>query len=389
MYQRYFTPPNESFFLFGPRGVGKSTWIKRLYPEALCINLLEPNELRFYASYPERLKETLLAQPDKKTIFIDEVQKAPELLSLIHSLIEEKKGYLFILTASSSRKLKRTGANLLAGRALLCMMFPFIASELGPDFDIHNALKYGLIPLIIESKNKEASLNTYISLYLKEEVQEEGLVRSLGDFARFLEIISFSHASTLNTSNIARECDIARKTVENYISILKDLLLGFTIEVFSKRAKRALSSHPKFYLFDAGVFRALRPQGLLDNQNELNGLALEGLVAQHLYAWIHSQQQTHTLSFYRTKSGSEVDFIIYGPKGFWAIEVKHSNKIHPQDLHSLISFHQDYPECTPLLLYMGNKRIKSSNILCLPVESFLKNLHVEKLLFDESFNNLN
>lgn len=140
-------------------------------------------------------------------------------------------------------------------------MFPFIASELGCDFNMEKALHIGMVPLILQAANPQTTLGTYISLYLKEEVQEGGLVRNLGDFARFLEKISFSHASLINTANIARECDIARKTVENYISILEDLLLGFSIEVFSKRAKRALSAHPKFYLFDAGLFRSLRPKG--------------------------------------------------------------------------------------------------------------------------------
>jgi len=267
------------------------------------------------------------------------VQKAPELLSLVHSIIEEKKGYQFILTGSSLRKLKRTGSNLLAGRALLCKMFPFIASELGVDFNIETALHTGRIPLILESANPQTTLVTYISLYLKEEVQEEGLVRNL-----------------------------------------EDLLLGFSIEVFSKRAKRALSAHPKFYLFDAGVFRSLRPKGPLDNNAEINGPALEGLIAQHLYAWTQSQIEVHTLSFFRTKSGLEVDFIIYGPKGFWAIEVKFSSKIHPQDTHSLQSFKEDYPDCTPLLIYMGDKKLISKNILCIPAEEFLKNLCIDKPL---------
>ena len=383
MYQRCFEPPKDSFFLFGPRGVGKSTWIKLLYPDAICINLLEPNELRYYASYPERLRETLLANPNKKVVFIDEVQKAPEILSLVHAIIEEKKGYQFILTGSSSRKLKRTGSNLLAGRALLCMMFPFFASELGDDFSIEKALRIGMIPLILNSSNPDSTLSTYISLYLKEEVQEEGLVRHLGDFARFLEKISFSHASLINTANIARECDIARKTVENYISILEDLLLGFSLNVFTKRAKRALSSHPKFYLFDTGVFRSLRPKGPLDNNSEINGLALEGLVAQHLHAWTKSQNQPHTLSFYRTKNGLEVDFIVYGPTSFYAIEVKFSDKIHPQDLNSLLNFQEDYPECTPILLYMGKKKIVSKNILCLPAEEFLKSIRIDRPLMNE------
>jgi uncharacterized protein len=382
MYQRAFKAPEQSFFLFGPRGVGKSTWIKHLFPNALVINLLEPNELRYYASYPERLRDLIQAAPDKKDIVIDEIQKVPELLPLVHSLIEEDKTLRFVLTGSSSRKLKRTGANLLAARAQLCFMFPFLASELGQDFDIMHALEHGMIPLIYKSKDKLSTLQTYISLYLKEEVQEEGLVRHLGDFARFLEVISFSHASIINTSNISRECDVARKTCENYISILEDLLLAFTLPVFSKRAKRILSVHPKIYLFDCGVFKALRPKGPLDSFSELNGHALEGLVAQHLYAWVKSQIDSHTLSFYRTKSGLEVDFIVYGPKGFWAIEVKFSNKLHPQDLHGLQSFHQDYPECQPLLLYMGNKKIMMDNIMCLPVHDFLVNLKLNQKLLE-------
>lgn len=370
-----------SFFLFGPRGVGKSTWVKYLFPNAIIINLLEPNELRYYASYPERLRDFLKAHPHNKDIIIDEIQKVPELLSLVHALIEEDKTLRFILTGSSARKLKRTGANLLAARAYLCFMFPFLASELGANFNILEALEYGMIPLIVQSKDKLAALQTYISVYLKEEVQEEGLVRQLGDFARFLEIMSFSHASVINTSHIARECDIARKTCENYISILEDLLIGFCLSVFTKRAKRVLAVHPKFYFFDSGVFRALRPKGPLDSFSEINGHALEGLIAQHLYAWVKSQTQPHTLSFYRTKSGLEVDFIIYGPSGFWAIEVKFSNKIHPHELHGLQNFCQDYPEAEPFLLYMGGKKLMINNILCMPAHDFLINLKINEPIF--------
>lgn len=382
MYQRDFKVPEQSFFLFGPRGVGKSTWVKHLFPDALTINLLEPNELRYFASYPERLRDLLKGYPEKKDIIIHEVQKIPELLPLIHAMIEENKSLRFILTGSSARKLKRTGANLLAARAYLCYMFPFMASEMGEDFDIFQALEYGMIPLIVKSKDKQKALETYISLYLKEEVQEEGLVRQIGDFARFLEVISFSHASVINTSNISRECDVARKTCENYISILEDLLLAFTLPVFSKRAKRVLSVHPKLYLFDCGVFRSLRPKGPLDRPSEIQGLSLEGLIGQHLYAWVKSQKQTHTLSFYRTKSGVEVDFIVYGPEGFWAVEVKLSDKVHPQDLHGLYSFCQDYPECQPFLVYMGSKRQVVNQILCIPAVEFLQNLKIDQKLIN-------
>lgn len=387
MYQRYITFPKQSFFLFGPRGCGKSTWIRHCFSNAIWIDLLNPDELRYYAAWPERLKATILGSyPHKKIIVIDEVQRAPELLSVIHFMIEEKMNLQFILTGSSSRKLKRSGANLLAGRALMLHMHPFMASELGRDFSLKKALQIGLLPIIWQSPSPEATLKTYVSLYLKEEVQEEGLIRKVGDFARFLEIISFSHASIINTTNIARECDIARKTANNYVEILEDLLLAFKIPIFTKRAKRALSIHPKFYLFDAGIFRSLRPKGILDTQDEMEGAALEGLVAGHLKAWVFSQEEEHLLAFWRTRSGLEVDFIIYGPRGFWAIEVKHSSRLHPRDTKALESFYIDYPECHPILLYTGDKIIKQKNILCIPCEEFLQNLHPKNNL-EQAFIN--
>ena len=375
MYKRFIKGPKESFFLFGPRGTGKSTWLRLTYPNSIWIDLLDPEKLRYYSAWPERLRETIQTEPHKKIIVIDEVQKAPELLPLIHSIIEEKRGLQFILTGSSSRKLRRTGANLLAGRALLRFMYPFYASELGADFSLKKALQIGTLPIVWDASTPEETLKTYAALYLKEEIQAEGLVRQVGDFARFLEISSFSHGNLLNSTNISRECDVARKTVENYLGILEDLLLSFTLPVFTKRAKRELSAHPKFYLFDPGVFRSLRPKGPLDKPEEIDGAALEGLVASHLHAWCKSQNEPHSLSFWRTRSGSEVDFIIYGPTCFLAIEVKLTKKLHPSDTIALEAFQKDYPEATPLILYMGETKILSNNIAALSCEDFLKNLH--------------
>ncbi len=228
--------------------------------------------------------------------------------------------------------------------------------------------------MIWDSPEPKKVLNSYAALYIKEEVQEEGLVRNVGDFARFLEIISFSHSSIINTTNIARECQINRTTVENYIQILKDLLLSFTIDVFSKRSKRALSSHPKFYLFDAGVYNYFRPMGALDNPLIIKGAALEGLIAQHLRAWIDLQEEEHKLYFWRTRSGLEVDFIIYGKDYFLAIEVKNNSHVFPKDLKCLIEFKKDYPEVRPILLYRGDQKIIKNDIECIPVKEFLLNL---------------
>jgi len=375
---RFFKPPKQSYFLFGPRGTGKSTWLKMEYPKALWIDLLNLEVLRFYLAGPERLREVVQPLPNGSTIVIDEVQKAPDLLSEVHWLIEQQKGWQFVLTGSSSRKLKRAGVDLLAGRALLKHMSPFFAGELKDRFDLKKALEIGMVPLIVQSETPEDVLQTYAGIYLKEEVYAESLVRKIDDFARFLEVISFSHASQINLSNIARECEISRKTIENYLQILHDLLLSFTIPCFTNRAQRALSHHPKLYIFDAGVFRSLRPRSLKDQGSEIQGSALEGLVAQHINAWIQNQTSNYQFCFWRTRSGLEVDFIIFGPGGFWAIEVKNSAKIHPQDLRGLSEFKKDYPECTPILLHRGVNRLIKNEIYCIPCEEFLLQINPEK-----------
>ena len=380
--KRFFKPPKESFFLFGPRGTGKSTWLKHHYPEALWIDLLDLEQFRSYSAFPERLLDTLRLHTEKKTVIIDEVQKVPSLLSVVHAVIEEKREHQFILTGSSARKLKRVGVDLLAGRALLKKMHPFMGAELGGAFSLNESLQYGLIPLVVEATDTQAVLKTYAALYLKEEVQNEGIVRNVESFARFLEMISFSHGQLLNTTNIARECEISRKTVENYLSILEDLLLSFTLPVFTRRAQRALTSHPKFYLFDAGVFRSLRAIGPLDSPQQLEGASLEGLIAEHLRTWIDHQPDTWQLSFWRTSSGFEVDFIVYGPRGFWAIEVKSSERISFEDVKGLRAFKKDYPESQPFLLYRGDRLFYENGILCVPCEEFIRKLTSEALISD-------
>ncbi|MFH1456488.1 MAG: DUF4143 domain-containing protein, partial [Patescibacteria group bacterium] len=364
----------QSFFLFGPRGTGKSTWTKLQFPAALRLDLLQPDIFRTYSAHPEQLRELVLGNPQKKTIIIDEVQKIPELLDVVHILIEEKYDLQFVLTVSSARKLKRTGVDLLAGRAVMRTLHPFMAAELGVAFNLEKSLQIGTLPLVVAAKNPPDVLQTYAALYLKEEVQMEGLVRNIGNFARFLEAVSFSHASVLNISNVARECEIERKLVENYISIAEDLLLAYRLPIFIKRAKRRVIGHPKFYFFDVGVFRSLRPSGPLDRAQEIDGSALEGLVAQHLRAWIAYTEQKNQLYFWRTYSGLEVDFIIYGAENFMAIEVKNSNKIRLEDLRGLKFFKNEYPKSKALLLYRGQERLKKDDIWCLPITEFLANL---------------
>jgi len=370
---RYFVPAKQSYFLFGPRGTGKSTWLQAYYPEGYFIDLLNPGELRLYQARPERLEEVVSGSL-AKTFIIDEIQKAPELLSVVHRLIEKKQNWQFVLTGSSARKLKREGVDLLAGRAVVRHMHPFMAAELQDTFTVEKALQVGLVPLVIESEDVLDTLSAYVGVYLNEEVKAEGLVRSIGNFARFLEVVSFSHGSIINVSNIARECALSRKLIEGYLSVLDDLLLSYHLPVFTKRAKRELVSHEKFYYFDAGVYRNLRMTGFLDKISEINGPGLEGLVLQHLRAWNDYQGAPNRLFYWRTKHGVEVDFIVYGPAGLYAIEVKHASIVHEKDLSGLSAFCVDYPEAIPILLYSGQERLLKKNIHCLPVEDFLKTL---------------
>jgi predicted AAA+ superfamily ATPase len=372
--RRFFQAPSRHFFLFGPRGTGKSTWLREAYPDALWVDLLRPEVHRQLAARPERLRELVAGNPGKDVVVIDEVQKAPALLDVVHDLIERRAGPRFVLTGSSARKLRREGVDLLAGRAVLRSLHPFMAAELGARFDFGSALTRGLVPLVWSSGDPDEVLKAYAGLYLQEEVQMEGLVRRFEGFARFLESVSFSHGAVLNVSEVARECQVSRKTVEGYLAILGDLLLAFQVPVFTKRVQRNLSAHPKFFWFDAGVFRALRPAGPLDRPEEIAGAALEGLVAQHLRAWIDYSGQDYALSFWRTKAGSEVDFVVYGRRGFWALEVKHAATIRPADLRGLKAFREDYPEAGLRLLYRGDEALEVEGIRCVSCDAFLRQL---------------
>lgn len=184
----------------------------------------------------------------------------------------------------------------------------------------------------------------------------------------------------LNLAEVARECQVGRKTVQGYVEILEDLLLSFRIPVFSRRAQRHLVAHDKFYFFDAGVYRTLRPRGPLDSTPEIEGAALEGLVAQHLRAWVSYRSEPAALCYWRTKSGSEVDFVVYGADVFAAIEVKRSRQVHHTDLRALKAFQEDYPEAQVCLLYMGQEELKINGVLCLPCDKFLRSLHPQNKL---------
>ena len=303
---------------------------------------------------------------------IDEIQKIPALLNEVHRLIE-KRNLKFILTGSSTRRLRGKNVNLLAGRTITEYMYPLTAEELGKDFSLKKSLNCGHLPMAYRSKNPKKFLKSYIHKYLKEEIQQEGLTRNLPAFSRFLEATSFSQSSVLNTTNISRECSAHRKVVESYFSILKDTLLSYEIKPFTKKAKRKLIKSIKFYFFDAGVFQVLRPKGFLDL--EKTGVTLETLVLQEIIAHNSYKDWDYEIFYWRTQDHkNEVDFILYGERGLKAIEVKLSGQIRDEDFKGLLEFLKDYPKAQTYLLYTGTKSYHFKGVQVLPVEIFLKKM---------------
>lgn len=372
MYPRFFKPANKSsYFLFGPRGSGKSSWLKFYYKKSNYIDLLDAEIYYDLTAQPKNLSKYI--RDSKYPIIIDEVQKIPALLDEVHRLIESKK-YLFILTGSSARKLKKSGVNLLAGRALTYNFFPLTSLEMGEDFELSSALKYGLLPMATQAENPNKFLQSYVATYLKEEVQQEGLTRNMPAFHRFLQAASFSQGSPLNVSNVAADCSVERKVVEDYFSILRDLLLSIELPVFSKKAKRELIKKSKFYFFDAGVYRTIRPTGPLDSDSDINGFALETLVLQNIKALNEYYDWGYELFYWHTRKHQEVDIVLYGKKRLIAIEVKSSSRLREQDFASLKLFKEDYSMAETFLIYGGTDEKNLHGVQVIPATIFFKEI---------------
>ncbi len=322
MFNRIFNAPNQSFFLLGPRGSGKSTWLKATFPDAHLIDLLSESTYQRLLANPGQFADELRVQPDDRWVIVDEVQRLPDLLNEVHRLIEERR-QRFVLCGSSARRLKRAGVNLLAGRAIRRAMHPFVPEELGETFDLESALTTGLLPIVWDAPDRQETVKAYAQLYLKEEIQAEALVRNLPGFARFLPIAALFHGQTVNVSTIAREAGVARTTVNGYLDILEETLLCFRLPAFEAKLRVRERKHPKWYWCDPGVVRAMkRSSGTL--VPEERGSLFEGLVAQLLRAY-RDYRDLFDEMFYWAPAGrskTEVDFILSRGTGKIAVEVK-------------------------------------------------------------------
>jgi len=307
---RLLNVPNRSFFLFGPRGTGKSTWLQQVLPDALRLDLLDASLFLELSRDPHRLEALAGSRPSETWLVLDEIQKIPALLDEVHRLIESRH-WRFALCGSSARKLRRGGANLLAGRASMLSMESFSAVELGDEFNLDVALDWGLLPLVHQEPDAAADiLAAYVNTYLKEELQAEGLIRNVPPFVRFLAVAGQMNGQVLNVQNIARDAAVARSTVDTYFSVLIDTLVGYILPAWRPGLKVREAAQPKFYWFDPGVARAAA--GLLrDPADRLwQGAALETLIYHELRVFNEISRKHRPISYYRTAAGVEIDFII-------------------------------------------------------------------------------
>jgi predicted AAA+ superfamily ATPase len=372
MIARSLALPDRSFFLIGPRGTGKSTLLRAAFPDAVYFDLLDLGVYSELLAHPERLEQIALPRMPARVV-LDEIQRIPALLDEVHRLIERRR-WRFAVTGSSARKLRRGGVNLLAGRARTLTMHPLTAAELSSRFDLAHSLRYGQLPSVYVENDPRQYLASYVGTYLREEVQAEALTRNLDAFSRFLVAASFSQATVLSVSTTARDLGLPRKTVEGYFQLLDDLLLSVRLPVFTRRAKRAMTAHAKFYFFDAGVYRALRPKGPLDAHEEIDGAAIETLVLQELRAANDNHDLGYTLHYWRTRDGKEVDFVLYGERGLVAVEVKRAQTVRDADAAALRLFASDYPATRCFLLYGGTQEYMVDGVRILPLASALPRL---------------
>ena len=348
MYHRIFDIENrldEGMFLFGGRQVGKSTLLKERFPEAVFVDLLKSDLRTRYKQNPELFRESLLRYPPGTIVIVDEIQKVPDLLDEIHWLMVEK-GLWFIMSGSSARKIKHSGANNLGGRAIPETLYPLVSAEI-PDFDLNRAVQNGMIPRHYMVSNARNRMRAYIDLYLKEEIIEEALVQNVDEFVRFMEVAAIMDGEILNYESVASDCGVSANTVKAYYKILVDTLIGFEVPAYRKVIKRKIYKASRFYYFDVGIANYLTKRYYLAEKTPEYGHAFEHLVMQEIVAYMGYTNSDEELSYWHTYENLEVDAVIGDARV--AIEIKSTDKADHDDKKGLMEFAKEHPDTKQIL----------------------------------------
>ena len=379
MYHRIFDIENrldEAMFLFGGRQVGKSTLLKERFPKAVYIDLLNSELRNRYRQHPEEFRESLLRHAPETLVIVDEIQKVPDLLDEVHWLMVNK-GLFFILSGSSARKLKKSGANNLGGRAIPETLFPLVSAEI-PDFDLDRAIQNGMIPRHYMVANARNRLKSYIELYLKEEIIEEAAVQKVDDFIRFLEVAAISNGEMLNYENVATDCGVSANTVKAYYQILCDTLLGFEVPAYRKVIKRKLTKSSRFYFFDVGIANYLTGRHHLAPKTPEYGHAFEHLVMQEIVAYLGYKGIEEKLTYWHTYDDIEVDAVIGDARV--AIEIKSADSIQTNHKKGLVEFAKEHPNVKQILVSRDRISRRSGDIDLYYVIDFFKALWNDEIV---------
>ena len=379
MYHRIFDIENrldEGMFLFGGRQTGKSTLLKERFPKAVYIDLLKSDLRSRFKQHPEEFRESLLRYPPETLVIVDEIQKIPDLLDEVHSLMVNN-GLWFILSGSSARKIKKSGANKLGGRAIPETLFPLVSAEI-PDFDLGRAVQNGMIPRHYMLADARKRLQAYIDLYLSEEIAEEAAVQNLDDFVRFMEVAAISDGEIMNYENVASDCGVSANTVKAYYKILVDTLLGFEVPAYRKVIKRKLYKASRFYYFDVGIANYLTGRHHLSDKTPEYGHAFEHLIMQEIVAYLGYTDSEEPLSYWHTYDNHEVDAVIGDARV--AIEIKSTDHVDHDDKKGLIEFAKEHPETKQILVSRDRISRRSGDVDLYYVTDFFKALWAGEII---------
>lgn len=379
MYNRIFDIENrldEGMFLFGARQVGKSTLLKQRFPQAVYIDLLNPDLRKRFKQSSALFKEMLVKYPAETLVIVDEIQKVPELLDEVHSLMVDH-GLFFILSGSSARKIKKSGANQLGGRAIPEALYPLVSAEI-TDYDLDRAIQNGMIPRHYTVQNAKNRIKAYVTLYLKEEIIEEAAVRNVDDFERFMEVAAISDGEIINYENIATDCGVSANTVKSYFQILYDSLIGYEIPAYRKVIKRRLTQAPRFYYFDVGVANYLMHRHQLEPGTPEYGHAFEHLVMQEIIAYLGYKGELDQLSYWHAYTGEEVDAVIGDAR--IAIEMKSTEDVQRKHLSGLKDFSEEHPDAKLILVSRDKITRRHGNIDLYYATDFFKALWNEEII---------